>query len=74
MNTIPVSWVIYSRPVHRQDPMMAICEQSEWDAIELDRPGINTLIQKGFASEGAAESAARGTPIYVPTLWAKRRA
>jgi hypothetical protein len=66
MNTAPVSWVVYSRPVHRQDPMLAVCEQSEWDKIELGRPGVNTLIKCGFTSEGAAEQAAR--PVFAPTL------
>jgi hypothetical protein len=73
MNSAPISWVVYSSPVNHQDPVKVVCEQTEWDAIELGRPGVNTLIQKGFASEGAAEQVARGTPAFVPMLWAKRR-
>lgn len=73
MHTAPVSWVVYSMPQHRKDPLKVVCEQTEWDAIELGRPGVNTLIQKGFATEGAAEQAARGEPAFVPKLWSKWR-
>jgi hypothetical protein len=73
MQTVPVSWVVYSMPQRHKIPLKVVCEQTEWDAIELGRPGINTLIQKGFATEAAAEQAARGEPAFVPTLWAKWR-
>ena len=43
------------------DGMNAVCEQSEWDAMELAKPGHYQLIQKDIASEGAAERLARGT-------------
>ena len=39
----------------------AICEQSEWDAMEAAAPGQNRLIRSGIASEGEAERLARGT-------------
>ena len=74
MKTAPVSWVVYSRPMNHKDPVKVVCEQAEWDAIQLSRPGINTLIQGGYASEGAAENAARGIPVLVPMPWGKRRA
>jgi hypothetical protein len=73
MRTTPVSWVVYAKPINHKDPVKAVCEQAEWDALELARPGIHTLIQAGFASEGAAENAARGIPVLVPLLWPKRR-
>jgi hypothetical protein len=73
MNTAPVSWVVYSRPVHRQDPMLAVCEQSEWEEIESGRPGVNTLVKSGFTSEGAAEQAARGEPEVASALWGRLR-
>jgi len=41
--------------------MRAVCEQAEWDAIELANPGVNTLIQAGISNEGEAERLARGT-------------
>ncbi len=73
MKTAPVSWVVYSRPLHHKDPVKVVCNQAEWEEVELGRPGENTLIQAGFASEGAAEKVARGEPAFVPTLWGKKR-
>jgi hypothetical protein len=60
-------------PLNHKDPVKTVCEQAEWEEIEMGRPGVNTLIQGGFATEGAAEKVARGEPVLVPTLWAKRR-
>jgi len=73
MYAVPVSWVVYSMPQRDKSPVKMVCEQTEWDAIELRRPGVYTLIQKDFATEGAAEQAARGEPAFVPPLWAKWR-
>jgi hypothetical protein len=56
------SWVVYLMTVHNnQTQMNAICEQSEWDAMELARPGYHTLVRTGITSEGEAERLARGT-------------
>jgi hypothetical protein len=56
------SWVVYLMTVHnKQTQMNAVCEQSEWDAMELARPGYHTLVQAGITSEGEAERLARGT-------------
>ena len=74
MNDVAVSWVVYSMPLRHKDPVKVVCEQTEWDELELSRPGVTTLIQAGFASEGAAEKAARGEPAVVSKLWGKRRA
>jgi hypothetical protein len=41
--------------------MKAVCEQSEWEAMELAQPGYRTLIQAGIANEAEAERLARGT-------------
>jgi hypothetical protein len=55
------SWVVYRRPTKGSpDGVSAVCETSEWDAMERDRPGYLTLIRAGIASEGAAERLARG--------------
>ena len=55
------SWVVYRMPVrHRPDGMRAVCEQAEWDAMELANPGVNTLIRGGMTNEGEAERLARG--------------
>ncbi len=56
------SWVVYLMTMHnKQDQQRAVCDQDEWDAMELARPGYHTLVQAGIASEGEAERLARGT-------------
>ena len=58
-----ISWVVYLTPLHKKpDGMKAVCEQSEWDAMELARPGYYTLIRAGILNEGEAERLARGEP------------
>lgn len=55
-----ISWVVYLKNVHRKPGgMVAICELTEWAAMELAQPGHHTLIQKGFAHESEAENLAR---------------
>ena len=55
-------WVVYRMPVRNcPDGMRAVCEQAEWDAMELANPGVNTLIQAGITNAGEAERLARGT-------------
>jgi hypothetical protein len=57
-----VSWVVYKMTIHKQpEGMNAVCEQSEWDAMERARPGYHTLIRSGIANEAEAERLARGT-------------
>jgi hypothetical protein len=55
------SWVVYRMPVRGTHGMRAVCEQAEWDAKELAKPGYYTLIQGGIRNEGEAERLARGT-------------
>jgi hypothetical protein len=38
-----------------------VCEQPEWDAIELAQPGYHTLLYSGIKTEQEAEKLARGT-------------
>lgn len=77
------SWVVYQAIVNGQavGPKM-MCEQAEWAALELARPGANQLIKSGITNEGEAERLARGTagdPVpravrpgtYSPTAAAK---
>lgn len=52
-----VSWVVYKQP----DGTNAMCEQSDWDAMERAKPGYHTLIKAGITNEGEAERLARGT-------------
>ena len=55
-----VSWVVYRMTIHGKDSgMNAVCEQSEWDAMQLATPGHHTLIQAGIGTEGEAEQLAR---------------
>lgn len=55
-------WVVYKTNVHgRVGGANAVCEQDEWDEMELARPGYHTLIRSGMANEGEAERLARGT-------------
>ena len=36
----------------KKAPVSAVCEQCEWDALQLARPGYHTLVRAGIASEG----------------------
>ena len=38
-----------------------VCEQDDWDALELAQPGKHKLIRTGITNEGEAERLARGT-------------
>lgn len=55
-------WVVYSMPLRVSDtPMRFICEESEWEAMNLAKPGYYSLIQSGIENEGEAERLARGS-------------
>ena len=54
------TWVIYLMTVRKHGEMKAVCPQTEWDAMELARPGYHKFIQGGFTSEVEAELLARG--------------
>jgi hypothetical protein len=56
-------WVVYRMTVHgKPSGMNAVCEQGEWDAMELAQPGHHTLILAGITNEGEAERLARSAP------------
>jgi hypothetical protein len=62
-----VSWVVYKMTLHgKQVGVNAVCEQAEWDAMELCRPGYHQLIQSGIANEGEAERLARSGQCRAP--------
>jgi hypothetical protein len=77
-HTTAGGWVVYQMPMKGSpEGIRGICEQWEWDAMELARPGVNTLIQAGIANEGEAERLARGSsgetrPRNAPKLPASR--
>jgi hypothetical protein len=57
-----MSWVVYLMTLPGKTlGLNAVCEQSEWDAMELAKPGYHTLIRGGITSEAEAEILARGT-------------
>lgn len=52
--------------MHRKpDGLMSVCEQSEWDAMELAQPGYHTLVRAGITNEPEAEELARRGSGYV---------
>jgi hypothetical protein len=59
-----MSWVVYRMTIHgKVSGMNAVCEQREWDAMELFQPGRHALIQAGIVNEGEAEKLARNSPL-----------
>jgi hypothetical protein len=57
-----VSWVVFQMTLHGKPAgVNAVCEQDEWDAMELAQPGHHTLIRAGITNEAEAERLARGT-------------
>jgi hypothetical protein len=65
--------VVYEVTVRRKPGgARAICERSEWDAMELARPGVHTLVLTGITSESEAEKLARGTAGDRPQRMATR--
>ena len=69
-------WVVYQATVRgkqgKSTTMNVICEQGEWDAMELAQPGHHTLVQAGITSEGEAERLARGSAGNALSPMAKR--
>ncbi len=56
-------WVVYRMTIHgKVSEMNAVCEQGEWDAMELAQPGHHALIKAGIANEAEAEHLARSSP------------
>ena len=53
-------WVVYRMTIHgKPSQLKAVCEQEEWDAMELTQPGQHTLVHAGITNEGEAERLAR---------------
>jgi len=58
-----VSWVVYVMTIHgKPGGLNAVCEQREWEEMELARPGYHKLVRAGITSEGEAERLARAGP------------
>ncbi len=57
-----ILWVVYEMDAAGKDPgINVVCEQGEWDALELAQPGKHKLIRQGITNEAEAEKLARGT-------------
>jgi L-asparaginase II len=54
-------WVVYHVLQGKNAGLRAVCQQSEWETLELRYPGVNERIQAGIVSETEAEKLARGT-------------
>jgi hypothetical protein len=68
-----VRWVVYWVSIDGKTPgVNVVCEQAEWDAMELAHPGRHTLVRSGITCEAEAERLARGTS-GDPTPQAPRR-
>lgn len=65
----PVTWVVYRLMTYGKNKggMGAVCEQSEWDAMERAQPGHHKLILAGITNEGEAERLARSIPVEKNT-------
>jgi hypothetical protein len=57
-----VLWVVYmTDPLGKTPGINVVCEQSEWDRMELAQPGRHILVRSRIRSEAEAEKLARGT-------------
>jgi hypothetical protein len=57
-------WVVYRMTIRgKPSGMNAVCQQSEWEAMERAQPGYHTLIRAGITNEGEAERLARSGPL-----------
>jgi hypothetical protein len=55
-------WVVYEiGAAGKGQGINVVCEQGEWEALELAQPGKHKLIWTGITNEGEAERLARGT-------------
>jgi hypothetical protein len=67
------TWVVYLMTGKRTKGMKAVCEKTEWDALERAKPGLHHLIQEGIATETEAELLARGeSGASKPRSWKNR--
>ena len=61
-NAEAATWVVYEVSVQEKaGGRRAVCEQGEWEEMELRRPGYHTLIRQHIRDESEAEKLARGT-------------
>jgi hypothetical protein len=62
MSDEAVLWAVYRVNIEgKAAGVNVVCEQGEWDQLELAHPGRYTLVRSGIPSEAEAERLARGT-------------
>jgi hypothetical protein len=55
-------WVVYQMAIPMKPyEINVVCEQCEWDVMEMKYPGRHKLVRSGITNEGEAERLARGT-------------
>jgi hypothetical protein len=67
------SWVVYRMTINRKPSRNAVCEQGEWDAMEIARPGYHNLVIAGITSEVEAEKLARSSTIVLDKMKLPKR-
>jgi hypothetical protein len=74
MKVRTVTWVVYEKQVPGKPKMTLVCDQSEWDEMELVQPSYNVVVKSGITNEGEAERLARSTSAYGAKEQSKRSA
>ncbi len=73
----PQSWVVYQVSFDRNATLMnVVCDKTEWDSLERDRPGDHTLLKSGIPTEAEADRYARSLafPGETPGRGSRRAA
>lgn len=61
-----IAWVVFRMNVSGHPVgVSAVCEQGEWEAMELAEPGRHELVRGGIRSEAEAEALARESSGFV---------
>jgi hypothetical protein len=59
-----MSWVVYQVSLGRDvSRMNIVCEQGEWEAMELALLGDRTLVRAGMPTVGEARRFAKAVPL-----------
>jgi hypothetical protein len=69
-----MTWVVYEKQVPGKPKMTLLCDQAEWDEMELVQPSYNVIIRAGIVNEGEAERLARSSSAYGSKDQRKRSA
>lgn len=62
------SWVVYQAVVSKKgESVHVVCEQREWDAMQLLEPGQRQLVTAGISTEAEADRQARNATVSLLT-------